>query len=299
MPQSGTLPNLTGCVVNDGRLELVHIIGAGAYGKLYTARDTTFPHSSRSSFYAVKCLKRPALSSRDAKFQDRERALHLRVSYHPNIVTLHRHFIDPQHVFLVMDLCVGGDMYGAILDGVYHRQTALIKRTIANLVDAVRFCHSHGVYHRDLKPENVLVSYDGSNARIADFGLATESKVSRDVDCGSGSYMCPESFGSASSSYRPQHSDTWALCIILINLVTAMNPWHTAEPSDKRYSTFTLDSTGGHLHSILPISRELNELLTRCFRTDPFRRPGLTQLRHEVLSVHTLYMSDADLQKAS
>ncbi|KAF7335125.1 Negative regulator of sexual conjugation and meiosis [Mycena venus] len=317
MRQSGTLRNLTGRIVDDGRLELVNIIGAGAYGKLYKARDTTSPSSS-PTFYAVKCLRRPALSSKDAKFQDRERALHRRVSCHPNIVTLHRHFVDPEHVYLVMDLCIGGDMYGAILDGVYYRQTALIKRTFASLVDAVRFCHSRNVFHRDLKPENVLVSYDGRNALIADFGLSTESRISRDVDCGSGSYMCPgmshsssahrhrrspilsrtESFGAASSQYCPQHSDTWALCIILINLVTAMNPWQTAQPTDVRWRSFTADPAG-YLREILPISRPLNELLSRCFRIDPARRPTLTQLRHEILSMPELFMSDDDLGKAS
>lgn len=206
--QSGTLPNLAGAIVDGGRLELVNTIGAGAYGRLYKARDVVSSSSSSSSssstFYAVKCLKRPALSSRDAMFQDRERMLHRRVSCHPNVVTLHRYFVDPDHVYLVMDLCTGGDMYGAILDGVYHGQTELIKRTFASLVDAVRFCHSRGVYHRDLKPENVLVDHEGGNPLIADFGLSTESKLSRDVDCGSGSYMCPGmSHPLSSSSSQP------------------------------------------------------------------------------------------------
>ncbi|KAJ7240166.1 kinase-like domain-containing protein [Mycena haematopus] len=296
MPQSGTLPNLTGRVIDDGRLELLNTIGAGAYGKLYKARIVSSTSTPTSSLFAVKCMRRPALSSTDAKFQDRERALHRRVSCHPNVVTLHRYFVDPDHVFLVMDLCVGGDMYGAILDGVYHRQTALIKRTFTSLVDAVRFCHSRNVYHRDLKPENVLVDYDGGNARIADFGLSTESKISRDMDCGSGSYMCPESFRSASSSYCPHHSDTWALCIVLINLVTAMNPWRTAESSDTRWNSFMADPD--YLREILPISHSLNELLTRCFRLLPARRPTLTQLRHEILSMPELFMSEADLKKA-
>ncbi|KAJ6488980.1 kinase-like domain-containing protein [Mycena sanguinolenta] len=297
MSQSGTLPNLTGHIVDDGRLELLKIIGAGAYGQLYKAHNVASTPTSSSSFYAVKCLRRPALSSADAKFQDRERALHRCVSRHPNIVTFHRHFVDPEHVFLVMDLCVGGDMYGAILDGVYHRQTALIKRTFADLVDGVRFCHSRNVYHRDLKPENILVDYDGRTPLIADFGLCTEAKISRDMDCGSGSYMCPESFGSASSSYCPQHSDTWALCIILINMVTAMNPWRTPEAGDVRWNSFMADPD--YLREILPISRSLNELLTRCFRIDPSRRPTLTQLRHEILNMTELFMSEADLKKAS
>ncbi|KAJ7183673.1 kinase-like domain-containing protein, partial [Mycena filopes] len=295
--QSGTLQNLTGTIVDEGRLELVRPIGAGAFGRLYQALDTTSPAFS-PTFYAVKCLRRPDLGSHEARFQDRERALHRRVSVHPNVVTLHRHFTDATHAFFVLDLCASGDMFGAIMDGVYHRKTTLIKNTFASLVDAVRFCHRRGVFHRDLKPENVLVNSKGGDARIADFGLATDVKVSRDVDCGSGSYMAPESFGAVSSQYRPQHSDTWALCIILINLVTSMNPWHSAQAADSRWNAFTADPHN-FLREILPISRSLNALLQRCFHLDPARRPSLTELRHAVLNMKDLYMSDADLLKAS
>ncbi|KAJ7830428.1 kinase-like domain-containing protein [Mycena olivaceomarginata] len=280
--QSGTLPNLAGTIVDGGRLELVNTIGAGAYGRLYKARDVVSSSSSSSSssstFYAVKCLKLPG---------PRAHATHRRVSCHPNVVTLHRHFVDPEHVYLVMDLCTGGDMYGAILDGVYHGQTELIKRTFASLVDAVRFCHSRGVYHRDLKPENVLVDHEGGNPLIADFGLSTESKLSRD-----------NLLARPLRHTTPQHSDAWALCIILVNLVTAMNPWYTAQPSDTRWRAFTAD-TGSYLREIIPISRPLNELLSRCFRTNPRHRPALGLLQHEILCMDELMMSEADLRNAS
>ncbi|KAJ7107023.1 kinase-like domain-containing protein [Mycena epipterygia] len=295
MSQSGTLRNLTGCIVDDGRLELISIVGAGAYGKLYKALDITSPSSS-PTYFAVKCLRRPALRSKDAKFQQREYGLHRRMSDHPNIVTLHRHFVDAKHVFMVMDFCSGGDMYRAINNDVYRKDAELIKRTFVSLVDAVRVCHDRGVYHRDLKPENVLLDSEG-RALLADFGLSTKSTVSRDMGCGSGSYMTPESFSSASSSYCPQHSDVWALCIILVNLVSSMNPWHSAQASDHRWNSFMADPD--FLREILPISRPLNELLTRCFRTDPARRPSLAQLRHEVLTLPELFMSDADLKMAS
>ncbi|KAJ7122570.1 kinase-like domain-containing protein [Mycena crocata] len=295
MPQSGTLSDLTGSVVDDGRLELLNVVGAGAHGKLYKAI-----HLSSRSLYAVKCLRRPAPRSKDAKFQDRERALHCRVSAHPNVVTLHRYFTDADHVFMVMDLCTGGDLYGAIMRGVYHRNTELIKRTFASIVDGVAFCHARGVYHRDLKPENILV---GDNVLIADFGLSTPSMVSRDMDCGSGSYMTPESFSSASISYCPPESDVWALCIILVNLVTAMNPWHTAQASDGRYTAFVrdLDDPIGpsFLREILPISRPLAALLARCFSPDPAVRPTLADLRGAVSALPALYMSAADLERAS
>ncbi|KAJ7494825.1 kinase-like domain-containing protein [Mycena galericulata] len=303
MPQSGNLMNLTGCLVDDGRLKLERIVGAGAYGKLYKAIDFSSSSSSSSSssppsttFYAVKCLRKPSPRSKDAKFQDRERSLHRSVSSHPNIVTLHRHFNDREHVFLVLDFCPGGDLFHAITDGDYHRKPELIKSTFISLIDAVRFCHERGVYHRDLKPENVLLKEAGGSPFIADFGLATQSKISRDADCGSAAYMTPESFGCASSAYCPAQSDAWALCITLINLVTAMNPWHGAQPSDARWNSFKADPD--YLREILPISPELNELLGQCFRIDPAARPSLTQLCDEVQAMEELWMSDADLQRA-
>ncbi|KAJ7680076.1 kinase-like domain-containing protein [Mycena rosella] len=294
MPVSGTLRNLTGCVVDDGRLRLVKPVGAGAYGKIYQARDTSSPSAS---FYAVKCLLRPDSRSKDGKFQDRERVLHRRVSGHPNIVTFHRHFHDARHMFIVLDYCPGGNMYKAIINGIYHGKAALIKRTFASLMDAVSWCHERGVYHRDLKPENILVNYEGGAPLLADFGLCTPSKVSRDMECGTGSYMTPESFGAVSSFYSPKQSDLWALSVTLVNLTTAMNPWNTAQSTDSRWSSFLADPD--FLREILPISRPLSDLLTRCFRLIPACRPLIADMRKELLVMPSLFMSAEDLMKAS
>jgi serine/threonine protein kinase len=73
----------------------------------------------------------------------------------------------------------------------YFGEDNLIRDVYLQIVDAVSYCHSLGVFHRDLKPENILCRAGGTKVVLADFGLATLDIVSTDLRVGSAYYISP------------------------------------------------------------------------------------------------------------
>lgn len=169
------------------RLELTGILGVGAYGVVYTAVDI---HTHIR--YAVKALNKNGLDSRQLKYQQREIRLHHLASQHPNVVSLVRIMDSLDCTYVVMEFCPEGDLFSSITDkGHFVGNDPLVKRVFLQLLDAVQFCHSLGIYHRDLKPENVLVTDQAMTVKLADFGLATTDYFTSDFGCGSTFYMSP------------------------------------------------------------------------------------------------------------
>lgn len=175
-----------GCLLA-GRLELTSILGIGAYGVVYTAVDihTNVP-------YAVKALTKFGLDARQCRFQLREIELHHTASKHPNVVSLVRILDSVDCTYVVIEFCAGGDLFSNITEhGRYVGNDALAKHAFLQILDAVLYCHSVGIYHRDLKPENILVTDNGHTVKLADFGLATTNYWTSDFGCGSTFYMSP------------------------------------------------------------------------------------------------------------
>ena len=170
-----------------GRLELTGILGVGAYGVVYTARDI-YTHRD----YAVKALNKIGLDSRQRRFQQREIQYHHEASHHPNVVSLYKIMEAEDCTYVVLEYCHEGDLFSSITEqGFYVGNDTLVKSAFLQILDAVDFCHSIGIYHRDLKPENILVTNGGHTMQLADFGLATKDAYTSDFGCGSTFYMSP------------------------------------------------------------------------------------------------------------
>ncbi|KAK5798228.1 hypothetical protein VI817_004519 [Penicillium citrinum] len=160
-------------------------IGEGTYGVVYKARELSHPNR-------IVALKKIRLEAEDEGVPStaiREISL-LKEMHDPNIVQLFNIVHADGHklylVFEFLDLDLkkymealpvseggrgkalpDGSMMGANL-GLGED---MVKKFMAQLVEGVRYCHSHRILHRDLKPQNLLIDREG-NLKLADFGLA-------------------------------------------------------------------------------------------------------------------------------
>ncbi|KII95082.1 hypothetical protein PLICRDRAFT_96832 [Plicaturopsis crispa FD-325 SS-3] len=296
---SQVLPDFTDSIIDNGRLQLVALLGSGAYGVVYRAVDLDSPKHKRT-FYAVKCLLKSDLIARERKSDTREIDFHRMVSSHKNVVTVHKVVEDHEFVYVVLDYCPGGDLFSAITENhVYHGNVELVRTAVVQLIDAVHHCHETGIFHRDLKPENVLCSLDGSQIFLADFGLSTTDRISVDFGCGSSFYMSPECIGDEYNAgvFSTRHSDIWSIGVIITNMITGRNPWRWATTDDDCYAAYLNEEN--FLRTMLPISNEANSLLKRIFTVNPLARITLPELRAEILKIKTFFMTPAELANAT
>ncbi|KAJ3205950.1 hypothetical protein HDU82_004858 [Entophlyctis luteolus] len=151
---------------------------------------------------------------------------------HNNIVTLHDYFETPNSLYLVLDLCTGGELFDVILErGSFFEDNAV--DIVYTLLDCVAYLHDQGVVHRDIKPENLLfrskTSIDEvSDLMVADFGLSKmldpndQSFLFNSV-VGSPLYMAPEIL---TRSGHGKPVDLWSIGVMTYLLLCGFHPFN-------------------------------------------------------------------------
>ncbi|KAJ5613344.1 hypothetical protein N7510_006538 [Penicillium lagena] len=161
---------------------------------------------------------------------------------HPSLVQLKAYGSDEKRALLVLDYCPGGDLFEYATSGPRRMSPGLIRRIFAELVDAVRYLHSHYIVHRDIKLENVLLTmpehameavddwshYDRAVVTLSDLGLSRripeppESPLLH-TRCGSEDYAAPEIL--MGQAYDGRATDAWALGVLLYAIMENRLPF--------------------------------------------------------------------------
>ncbi|KAK3408395.1 hypothetical protein EUGRSUZ_J00641 [Eucalyptus grandis] len=149
------------------------------------------------------------------------------------------------------------------------------RRYFQQLINAVDYCHSRGVYHRDLKPENLLLDAYG-NLKISDFGLSALSQQVRDdgllhTTCGTPNYVAPEVLNDR--GYDGATADLWSCGVILFVLLAGYLPFDDSNLMNlyKKISAaeFTCPSW---------LSFEAMKLITRILDPNPMTRITIPEI---------------------
>lgn len=90
-------------------------------------------------------------------------------------------------------------------------------RVLQQLMDALEYVHSCNIVHRDIKPSNIMVTHNGNNVKLIDFGLAdTDTHATLKQPAGTIAYMAPEQAASSTPDIR---NDIYSLGLVMRQLL--------------------------------------------------------------------------------
>lgn len=204
-----------------GKYEIGRTIGEGTFAKVKFAQNMESGES-----VALKVLDKAAIFRHKMVDQIKREICVMKLVRHPNIVRLHEVLASRTKIYIILEFVTGGELF----DKIVHQQRLSENESRAyfqQLIDAIDYCHSKGVYHRDLKPENLLLDSQG-NLKISDFGLSALPQQLREdgllhTTCGTPNYVAPEVL--SHKGYDGALADLWSCGVILYVLMAGFLPF--------------------------------------------------------------------------
>ncbi|KAH8971981.1 hypothetical protein BDL97_02G170800 [Sphagnum fallax] len=204
-----------------GKYELGKTLGEGTYAKVKFARNRETGES-----VAIKVLDKEKILKHKMVEQIKREISTMKLVKHPNVVQLLEVIASKTKIYIVLEYVTGGELFDKIVhQGRLNEEDS--RKYFQQLIEAVDYCHSRGVYHRDLKPENLLLDSNG-NLKISDFGLsALPQQVREDgllhTACGTPNYVAPEVIND--KGYHGASADIWSCGVILFVLMAGYLPF--------------------------------------------------------------------------
>ncbi|KAL5582874.1 hypothetical protein UlMin_015316 [Ulmus minor] len=251
-----------------GKYELGRLLGCGAFAKVYHARNIRTGQS-----VAIKIINKKKISSTSLMSNVKREISIMKKLRHPNIVKLYEVLASKNKIYFVLEFVKGGELFAKVAKGRFSED--LSRKYFQQLISAVGYCHSRGVFHRDLKPENLLLDENGK-LKISDFGLsAVGDQIRADgllhTLCGTPAYVAPEIL--TKKGYDGAKVDVWSCGVILFVLNAGYLPFN-----DPNLMAMYKKIYKGEFKFPKWMSPDLRRFLSRLLDTNPQTRITVDQI---------------------
>jgi serine/threonine protein kinase len=253
------------------------VVGRGAFGTVFRSKQVTQGTAIEPIvFYAMKCINTLHKGDERARAANMEKiakeAEILQKLNHISIVKYISHSRDDtiNLFFIVMEFVDGMTLSKKITCNTQPSEFEMFI-WMQQVADALDYLHDESkhdgrILHRDLKPSNVLVSLNGADIKLCDFGLACEASAgavgTTNRRVGTRNYFSFEKI--AGLSYQNGCDDMWALGCILVELLTRrrlMQPLQLPEPGHVSYTWWGGDRDPAYREQLLQMAAIVSPFL--------------------------------------
>merc|ERR1719265_135011 len=200
-------------------------LGEGSYGTVSKCCS-----KATGATRAVKSISKAQMKNLD-RFKQ-EIAI-MKIMDHPNIIKLYESFEDHRNIYLILELCTGGELFDRIID-CGHFTEAQAAVVMQNMFRALFYMHENHICHRDLKPENFLFTtkepIEKTGFKVIDFGLACKFAEGQVLTTKAGTpyYVAPQVL----AGKYDQASDLWSLGVIMYVVLCGYPPFYGDTDAD-------------------------------------------------------------------
>lgn len=197
------------------------VLGSGVSGIVRLVK-----HRATGLEYAVKSIDLGLIENEEVLAALRNEIYIMCQVDHPNIVRLEEVYESESEIYLVQDVCLGGDLFDRLDEQPdYHYTENQCARLVKQMLSSVRYLHSKKIIHRDLKLENFLFSSvkPDSELKMIDFGLSKHFQFGevQTEAVGTPYTVAPEVI---KGSYD-ERCDVWSIGIITYLLLSGETPF--------------------------------------------------------------------------
>jgi len=195
------------------------ILGVGTFGKVWLVS-----HKRTGTPYALKMLnKREIIGHHQVEGVIREKNIMSSID-HPFVVNLVSTFQDERHLYMLIELVQGGELFSVIhtetRDGIPNANSRFYA---ACILESLSHLHHRSICYRDLKPENILIDGKGYCV-LVDLGFAKIVVDKTYTLCGTPEYLAPEII---LSKGHDKGVDYWAFGVLIYEMLVGRSPFYS------------------------------------------------------------------------